>query len=159
MFSATASEAEAARSKKEVEDLLCKPVLSSENRLKCMKNIGEMAEQEPRILCVQLQSGHSQFWFKLRKVAKAINKQTTQECKLATHSQEHSSWKYVVAVPEKCTPKTRHGHFVDQVDVSSNWLGTVTEVRTLMYNLSSALVEWLSNLHSWWLTFYLIRSN
>lgn len=42
MFSATASEAEAARSKKEIEDLLCKPVLSSENRLKCMKNIGEM---------------------------------------------------------------------------------------------------------------------
>ena len=43
-----------------------------------------MAEQVPRILCVQLQSSHSQFWTKLRKVAKAINKQTTQECKLAT---------------------------------------------------------------------------
>ena len=83
-FSATASEAETARRKKEVQNPLRKPVVCSENRLNCMKNIGEMAEQVPRVLCVQLQSGHSQFWTKLRKVAKAINKQTTQECKLAT---------------------------------------------------------------------------
>ena len=48
-----------------------------------MKNIGDMAEIVPRILCVQLTSGHSDFWTELRKVAKAIVKQHNLECKLA----------------------------------------------------------------------------
>ena len=48
-----------------------------------MKNIGDMAEIVPRILCVQLTSGHSDFWTELRKVAKAVVNQYNLECKLA----------------------------------------------------------------------------
>ena len=82
-YAGSASLEEAGHRKKEVQNVLCKLVLCSENRLNCMKNIGEMAEEVPGVLCVQLKSGHSEFWTELRKVAKAINKQATLECKLA----------------------------------------------------------------------------
>ena len=35
-----------------------------------MKNIGELSTVAPRILCIQLTSGYSDFWTELRKVAK-----------------------------------------------------------------------------------------
>ena len=74
---------EVARHKKEVKVILWGLVVSGENKLNCMKNIGEMAEVAPKILCVQLVSGYSEFWTELRKIAKAINKQPNLECKIA----------------------------------------------------------------------------
>ena len=67
----------------EVRNLLRALVKCGENRLNCMRNIGELAELTPRLLCVQLRSGHSQFWNHLRTVAKVVNKQPTLEAKLA----------------------------------------------------------------------------
>jgi ABC-type Fe3+-citrate transport system substrate-binding protein len=58
-------------------------VMCEQNRLNCMINIGELAELAPRLLCVQLKGGFSEFWNRLRTVAKAINKQTHLDCKLA----------------------------------------------------------------------------
>ena len=66
----------------EVRDLLRALVKCGENRLNCMRNIGELAELTSRLLCVQLSSGHSQFWNHLRTVAKVVNKQPTLEAKL-----------------------------------------------------------------------------
>lgn len=67
----------------EVRNLLRALVKCGENRLNCMRNIGELSELAPRLLCVQLRTGHSQFWNHLRTVAKVVNKQPTLEAKLA----------------------------------------------------------------------------
>ena len=122
-FSATASVQETARRKKEVQDLLRQLVLCSENRLNCMKNIAEMAEQVPRILCVQLQSGHSQFWTEVRKVAKAINKQATQECKLAA----------LIAIRKSIPPGNTWSQYLtsahpkQEMDILTKWMSAATD--------------------------------
>lgn len=81
--SSTLTVEQAKTRKKEVQDLMCQLVLCNKNKLNCLKNIGELAETVPRILCVQLTSGHSEFWTELRKVAKAIVKQPGLESRLA----------------------------------------------------------------------------
>ena len=74
---------EAKKYKKEVKSLLCQLVCCGENRLNCLKNVGELAELAPCLLTVQLQSGHTPFWPELRKVAKAVTKQPGLQSKLA----------------------------------------------------------------------------
>lgn len=67
----------------DVRNLLRALVKCGENRLNCMRNIGDLAEITPRLLCVQLRTGHSEFWNHLRTVAKVVNKQPNLEAKLA----------------------------------------------------------------------------
>ena len=74
---------EAKGHKQEVKSLLGQLACCGENRLNCLKNVGELAELAPHLLTVQLQSGHTPFWTELRKVAKAVNKQPGLQSKLA----------------------------------------------------------------------------
>lgn len=67
----------------EIHNLLRTLVKCGENRLNCMRNIGELAALTPHLLCIQLRTGHSQFWNHLHTVAKVVNKQPTLEAKLA----------------------------------------------------------------------------
>lgn len=48
-----------------------------------MSNMGDMAKITPRLLCMQLSGGHSEFWNQLPTVTKVINKQPNLETKLA----------------------------------------------------------------------------
>ena len=78
------SQAERVQRKTKVKDLLCKIFECKRNRLQCMmKNIGQLAQLLPKLLCVQLVTGHSLFWDELRKVARAVNSQPNQQSKLA----------------------------------------------------------------------------
>ena len=79
----TMSADESQKHELEVHNLLRTLVQCGENRLNCMRNIRELAELTPHLLCFQLRSGHSQFWNHLRTVAKVVNKQPTLEAKLA----------------------------------------------------------------------------
>ncbi len=69
--------------KSQVQLILSKMLGCKVNRLNCMRNVGQLAKLVPRILCVQLTGGYSEFWDEIRKLAKAVNKQPTRECKLA----------------------------------------------------------------------------
>ena len=77
------SPAERVQRKTKVKDLLCKIFDCKRNRLQCMKHIGQLAQLLPKLLCVQLVTGHSLFWDELRKVARAVNSQPNQQSKLA----------------------------------------------------------------------------
>ena len=79
----TMSADESQKHELDVRNLLRALVQCGENRLNCMRNLGELAELTPRLLCVQLKTGHSEFWNHLRTVAKVVNKQPTLEAKLA----------------------------------------------------------------------------
>ena len=57
---------EAKRHKQEVKSLLVQSVWCNENRLNCLKNVGELAELAPGLLTVQLQFAHTPFWTELR---------------------------------------------------------------------------------------------
>lgn len=48
-----------------------------------MSNMGDMAKITPRLLCMQLSGGHSEFWNQLPTVTKVIKKQPNLETKLA----------------------------------------------------------------------------
>ena len=115
----TSSAEEQKARKTEVQGLLCQLVGCRSNRLNCMKNVGEMSEIAPRILCVQLNSGHSDFWSEIRKVAKAVNKQEGLECKLAA----------LIAVCKRIPPGNHwpfylachHNHRVKERDILEQW--------------------------------------
>ena len=77
------SSAERVQRKTKAKDLLCKIFDCKRNRLQCMKHIGQLAQLLPKLLCVQLVTGHSLFWDELRKVARAVNSQPNQQSKLA----------------------------------------------------------------------------
>ena len=53
------SPAERVQRKTKVKDLLCKIFDCKRNRLQCMKHIGQLAQLLPKLLCVQLVTGHS----------------------------------------------------------------------------------------------------
>ena len=58
------SPAERVQRKTKVKDLLCKIFDCKRNRLQCMKHIGQLAQLLPKLLCVQLVTGHSLLgWF------------------------------------------------------------------------------------------------
>ena len=76
------SPAERVQRKTKVKDL-CKIFDCRRNRLQCMKHIGQLAQLLPKLLCVQLVTGHSLFRDELRKVARAVNSQPNQQSKLA----------------------------------------------------------------------------
>lgn len=82
-YTGTMPTKEAEQHLEDVRRLVRELVMCGQNRLNCMVNIGEMAGLAPRILCVQLTGGYSEFWNELRTVAKAINKQPHLDCKLA----------------------------------------------------------------------------
>ena len=88
------SPAERVQRKTKVKDLLCKIFDCKRNRLQCLKHIGQLAQLLPRLLCVQLVTGHSLFWDDLRKVARAVNSQPNQQSKLAA----------IVAIGRKLPP-------------------------------------------------------
>ena len=88
------SPAERVQRKTKVKDLLCKIFDCKRNRLQCMKHIGQLAQLLPKLLCVQLVTGHSLFWDELRKVARAVNSQPNQQSKLAA----------IVAIRRKLPP-------------------------------------------------------
>ena len=74
---------ESQRHELDIHNLLRALVNCGENRLNCVRNVGDLAEITPRLLCVQLRHGHSQFWNSLCTVAKVLNKLPTLEAKLA----------------------------------------------------------------------------
>ena len=88
------SPAKRVQRKTKVKDLLCKIFDCKRNRLQCMKHIGQLAQLLPKLLCVQLVTGHSLFWDELRKVARAVNSQPNQLSKLAA----------IVAIRRKLPP-------------------------------------------------------
>lgn len=115
--SSTLTVEQAKQRKKQVQSLMCELVLCNKNKLNCLKNIGEMAETVPRILCVQLTSGHSEFWTELRKVAKAIVKQPGLESRLAA----------LIAI-RKCIPPGNtwsqylaSRHEKEEMDIAEKW--------------------------------------
>ncbi|KAJ7386011.1 hypothetical protein OS493_012344 [Desmophyllum pertusum] len=69
--------------KTQVKVLLRKLLACGENRLNCVRNVGGLVKVLPRLKCLQLKAGFGDFWNELRKVAKAVTKQTTPECSLA----------------------------------------------------------------------------
>lgn len=105
--------------KKAVQGDLCRLVECGPNKLSCMKNIGELSTLAPRILCVQLTSGFSDFWTELRKVAKAVNKQTTLEAQLAAliairkHIPVGNPWKFYLWTDDK--------HAKQEGDILDRW--------------------------------------
>ena len=80
--------------KTKVKVLWCKIFDCKRNRLQCIKHIGQLAQLLPKLLCVQLVTGHSLFWDELRKVARAVNSQPNQQSKLAA----------IVAIRRKLPP-------------------------------------------------------
>ena len=96
---------------------MCQLVLCNKNKLNCLKNIGEMAETVPRILCVQLTSGHSEFWTELRKVAKAIVKQPGLESRLAA----------LIAIRKSIPPGNTWSQYLvsrhqkEEMDIAEKW--------------------------------------
>ena len=88
------SPAERVQKKTKVKDLLCKIFDCKRNRLQCLKHIGQLAQLLPKLLCVQLVTGHSLFRDELRKVARAVNSQPNQQSKLAA----------IVAIRRKLPP-------------------------------------------------------
>ncbi len=78
---------------RDVEETLCALAQCQLNRLNCLTNVGELAEIAPRLLCVQLSGGHSDFWTQMRALAKAVNKQLGIYSKLAA-----------LAIIRKCIP-------------------------------------------------------
>lgn len=97
-----------AQHKRHVQNVLCNLVQCGANKLNCMKNIGEIAEIVPNILCIQLKSRYSEFWTKLRKVAKAINKQQNEECQIAAlvvirkHLPPDNPWSFDLTPTDSC---------------------------------------------------------
>ena len=87
------SPAERVQRKTKVKDLLCKIFDCKRNRLQCMKHIGQLAQLLPKLLCVQLVTGHSLLgWFE--ESARAVNSQPNQQSKLAS----------IVAIRRKLPP-------------------------------------------------------
>lgn len=68
---------------RQVHELLRRLLQCGENRLNCLRNIGGLARIVPKLLTLRLETGFSEFWTEMRKVAKAVNKQVDRECKLA----------------------------------------------------------------------------
>ena len=69
--------------KGQVKKLLCELLDCQRNRLQCLKQIGELGKQIPKLLCMQIASGGSLVWEQLRKVTKTVNSQESGEAKLA----------------------------------------------------------------------------
>lgn len=119
--------AEVSRHKKDVQNLLRKLVACGENKLNCLKNIGEMAEIVPRILDVQLMSGYSEFWTEIRKVAKALNKQPNLRCKLAA----------LIAIRKHITPGSPWSRYLEtdsyrreEREILDGWTSTAERTAT-----------------------------
>lgn len=126
--SATLSPAESARHDQEVRELLCGLVQCRDNRLNCMRNVGDLAELAPRLLCVQLEGGHAEFWSQLRTVAKAVNKQPNLDAKLAAlltirkAISPGNHWAFYLAVDEK--------HSQKEMEILQGWTAALSAARS-----------------------------
>lgn len=131
--------------KRDVQTVLCKLVQCGENKLNCMKNIGELAEIVPNILCVQLTSGYSEFWTELRKVAKALNKQQNEECKIAAlvairkHLPPGNPWSYYLSTSD---PRL----LGMQADILQRWMAALSPSSST-WGKKKTLIS--SELHNW----------
>lgn len=53
------------------------------NKVSCLVNVGRLLEFAPALAGLQLQSGWSEFWNEMRKVAKAVTKQESWQASYA----------------------------------------------------------------------------
>ena len=71
------------RRKQRVKDALCSLLDCQRNRLSCYNQVGLLSALIPRILRLQLLSGHSLFWEQMRKLGSAVSKQVSREAQRA----------------------------------------------------------------------------
>ena len=120
----------------DIRNLLGALVQCGENRLNCMRNIGDLAEITPRLLCVQLRNGHSEFWNSLRTVAKVVNKQPTVEAKLAALIALRklvppgNHWSFYLASTEENAPA--------ELDILRRWTQAVSQSASAAPDSSSS---------------------
>ena len=133
---ATMSADESQQHELDVRNLLRELVKCGDNRLNCMRNIGDLAEITPRLLCAQLRTGHSEFWNHLRTVAKVVNKQPTLEAKVAA----------LIAI-RKLVPPGNHWSFylacADQhgpaeLDILQRWTRSISQSGSAAQSASSS---------------------
>ena len=68
--------------KHQLNRILSQVFCCKENRLGSMRQVGHLSTLVPKIKSLQFSSGWSLFWSELRKVAKAVNRQPDQHCKM-----------------------------------------------------------------------------
>ena len=71
------------RRKQRVKAALCSLLDCQRNRLSCFNQVGQLSALVPRILRLQLLSGHSLFWEQMRKLGSAVSKQMSREAQRA----------------------------------------------------------------------------
>ena len=71
------------RRKQRVKEALCSLLDCQRNRLSCFNQVGQLSGLLPRILRLQLLSGHSLFWEQMRKLGSAVSKQMSREAQRA----------------------------------------------------------------------------